>query len=165
MDKVQSFEQLAEDYAPLIKKTLVSFHLINDYDEMFQVGLIALWKAHQAFNPDKGCFPSFAKSYIRGELMTALKKKKRFQDKHLFYEGTIADQYMTGGIEDSYFKNAWLEDWTKGLTDRETLWVKGAILNDETAQSIAEKENVSVHTVRSWKKSALKKLRRKFSLA
>ncbi|MFC7393117.1 sigma-70 family RNA polymerase sigma factor [Scopulibacillus cellulosilyticus] len=165
MEKLnQSFEQLAEDFTPLIKKTIVNLHLQNDFDEMFQIGLIALWKAYQAFNPEKGFFPSFAKSYIHGELITAIKKRKRFQDRHLFSESTIKIQQNVAGEEDCYFKNTLLEEWTNGLTERETLWIKFAIIDDETTQTIAEKEKVSTHTVRSWKKSAIKKLRKKFSL-
>jgi DNA-directed RNA polymerase len=52
-----------------------------------------------------------------------------------------------------------LESYLTNLSDREKTWVQEAILLQKKTAEIASQYNVSSHTVRVWRKTALKKLR------
>src|SRR5690606_40580985 len=54
--------------------------------EFFQIGLIALWKAYMAYDPEKGTFETFAYSYIRGSILTELRKLRKTDDKEMFLD-------------------------------------------------------------------------------
>ena len=152
----EEFEQIAIKYEPLIKKLIAKYQLTWDYQEMYQIGLIALWKAWNNFQPEKGVFPAYAKSYVRGRLLTEIKKRKHYYDHHLFTEELPEKPIVES--DSSLFISEWL---TKNvLSQREKLWLKEAVLLGKETKRIADEQGVSVDTVRSWKKTALRKLRK-----
>lgn len=64
------FEKIVSNYKPMIKKQLQSLNLYKDYEDYYQVALIALWEAYQKFDPERGIFSTFAIATVRGRLLT-----------------------------------------------------------------------------------------------
>ncbi|GGH88430.1 DNA-directed RNA polymerase [Pullulanibacillus pueri] len=151
-----AFEDIAQQFEPLIRKYLLELHLLADYQEMHQVGLIALWEAWRKYQPEKGPFPAFAQAVVRGRLLTEIKKQKQFSDHHTFQENLpeppIAPKDGVLNIE------ALLK--LSVLSERERLWLHEAIFLEKKTKIIADEQAVSVNTIRSWKKAVLKKLRK-----
>ncbi len=151
---------ILERYENLIKKLIKSYGLSFEFDEMLQVGRIALWEAYEKFNPSKGYFPSYAKKYVAGRILQAAKK-------HLPHESEVemSDSILhtTHTYEELYLEEMYIEEYVKNLSRRERLFVDCVILQGETQTELAQREGVSYETVRSWKKAALTKLRIKAS--
>lgn len=71
---------------------------INDYDDLFQIGSIGLWKAVQKYDESKGKFSSFAVPVIRNQLFNALR-----------------DAGQTGNT--TSLDEGWEEEWTDVNTE------------------------------------------------
>ncbi|OIJ14248.1 hypothetical protein BKP35_07035 [Anaerobacillus arseniciselenatis] len=154
----KSFDEIAKNYEPLIKKQLKLLNIYKDHEEYFQEGLIALWEAYKRFDPEKGKFSSFAIITVRGRLLSLLNKEKKFQDHHTLGESNnphLVDQSVKVPLELEVV-NSYLE----GLSNREKLWIQEAILNEKKLSEIAKDHGVSTNTVKSWKKNVVKKLRK-----
>ena len=74
------FEQLAANYSNMIHSIIHSLHIYQNQDEFYQIGLIALWKASQKYDEQKGKFSTYAYLSIRGEMLMHLKKEKKWMD-------------------------------------------------------------------------------------
>lgn len=164
LKEIGSFDEVAKQYEPMIKHTIKQLRLHKGFEEMYQIGLIALWEAYEKFDPDKGHFPAYAKVVVRGRILTALKKMKGYDDRHVFPEPAVEDEDWFATIADSAGRVPLERDivmlYMQGLSDRQQLWVEEAVLAGKTTREIAEEQGVSQNTVRTWKKEALKKMKK-----
>ncbi|WP_216829694.1 sigma-70 family RNA polymerase sigma factor [Alkalihalobacterium elongatum] len=150
-------DEVVEQYAPIVKKQLKQLNVFKDYEDYYQIGLIALWEAYERFDPQKGTFATFAMNTVRGKLLTQLYKEKTYATRHHITEEDfhqITDQNVATPLEREL-----LAPYLEGLTERQQIWVKEAIMVGKATADIARDYKVSVHTVRSWKKGALKVLK------
>ncbi|MFF2446500.1 sigma-70 family RNA polymerase sigma factor [Neobacillus sp. NPDC058068] len=154
---MESFEQLAEQYKPMIHRIILSLNIFHDQEEFYQTGLIALWEASEGFDAGKGKFSNYAYSYIKGrllsELAAAAKQKERTFHPQEEYWGTIEDQDSPRHLEAEL-----LLSYCTELTEKETKWVLASCLHTLTIKEIAEKEHVSVSAVKQWRSSAKRKI-------
>ena len=71
-------------------------------DELTQAGRIGLWKAIQKFDPTLGIpLPKFAAAYVRGQMLSALREKKRFQQRHDLFSDLEPPEDDGGGEDDA----------------------------------------------------------------
>ncbi|WP_010677071.1 sigma-70 family RNA polymerase sigma factor [Bacillus timonensis] len=151
------FEELAEQYKPLIFQVIKNLRLFGDKETFYQIGLIGLWEASTRFDPRKGVeFSTFAFSTIRGKLLDHVKKEVRYKE-HCQLSGEELFMQVADG-SGSYSTNL-IEAYGKGLTDNQVKWVQGRIIEDKSYKEIAAEHGVSVESVKSWGKQAVKKLR------
>ncbi|KHF38453.1 sigma-70 family RNA polymerase sigma factor [Halalkalibacter okhensis] len=158
-----SFEEVLKNYEPAIKKQLISLRIYKDHDEFYQIGRLALWDAYRKFNPEKGTFSTYAISYIRGRMLVSLRKERKYSDHHS-YAGDEQLEAVVSQHETTPLEIELLEPYLTNLSERERLWVKESIIKQKKTAEIASQFNVSTPTVRSWKKTALTKLRNQASL-
>ncbi|WP_017378564.1 sigma-70 family RNA polymerase sigma factor [Paenisporosarcina sp. TG-14] len=69
-----NFEEVLEQYEPMIHACLRKLHVYKNHDSFIQVGRIGLWKAWLRFDETKGDFTPFAFRSIYGSLLDELKK-------------------------------------------------------------------------------------------
>jgi len=155
---VESFEQLAEQYKPMIHKIIHSLHIYKNQEDFYQLGLIALWEATRRFDANKGKLANYAYMYIKGYLLMELKKccineEKNLSPKEEFWE-TIEDHSSFCPLEEET-----LRSYCTGLTPNQTKWVIYTALYDLSAREIAKVENVSVSAVKSWRAGAREKIK------
>jgi RNA polymerase sigma factor (sigma-70 family) len=150
------FESVVKLYEPLVKKFLAKYHLIYDFDEYQQIAWIALWDAYRHYDPKKGPFPAFASATLRGCLLTEIKRRKKYSDLH-----ETTDQIQELSSYESMDEGDQFELMfnLSHLSRREREWLKAAIFEDQSTKEIASSYHVTQDTVRSWKKSAIKKLK------
>ncbi len=164
----QSFEQVLERYTPLIKGQIKKLHLTKQYEDYFQIGVIALWDAYRHFDATKGSFSAYALHTVRGRMLTALQEERRFNERHVLQDeqtSLIFQHAISNNIVEPYLEELEVELSLGALSSRERLWVKEAIILGKKRGEIANEQKVSTNTVSSWRKSALKKLReRRISL-
>ncbi|MGV3489552.1 MAG: sigma-70 family RNA polymerase sigma factor [Tuberibacillus sp.] len=157
MNPLPEFENVIRMYEPLIKKFLNKYGLVSDFDEYRQIAWIALWEAYKNFNPQKGPFPAYASAMIRGRLLTEIKRRRSYVHKH--------------ELTDRIHENGKMEEATPPevdiplsiLSSREKQWIRAAVFEEMSTKEIASRFGVTQDTVRSWKKSALKKLKEQLS--
>ncbi|WP_404330250.1 sigma-70 family RNA polymerase sigma factor [Mesobacillus maritimus] len=157
---MESFEQVQEQYTPMIHCIIRKLSIYTNKDEFFQIGLIALWEAHRRFNPEKGLFSNYAYTYIKGSMMQELTKRKK-DEEHTFY----ADGEFFEVFEDSNEKLPDEESILLNicrqyqLTENQTKWVLYNVYKGLKNTKIASIENVSVSAVKAWRAGAIRKLK------
>ncbi|WP_189655210.1 sigma-70 family RNA polymerase sigma factor [Bacillus sp. HNG] len=152
------FEELVEQYKPLIFRVIKRLRLYGDKDTFYQIGLIGLWDASTRFDLEKGVeFSTFAYSTIRGKLLDHLKKEARYRER---YQPTGELIFLS--LTDSSMGNSLdlIEEYGEGLTDNQKKWVQGRIIEDKSYKAIADEHGVTVDSVKSWGRQAVKKLRK-----
>ena len=157
--KEKSFEEVFQMYEPAIKKQLVSLRIYKDFEEFYQLGRIALWQAYERFELEKGNFSTYAITMIRGTMLSRLTKETTYQERY----ASTSDEalsYIPNLSEEDPLELEILETYLTPLTDRERTWVYEAMLMQKKISEIATDYNVSTNTVKSWRKSAIHKLRK-----
>ena len=149
------FEELVKRFEPLIKKQIRQIHGTIYYDELYQIGLIAIWEAKNRFNEEKGYFPSFVKKYIRGRMLKFLYKEKRLRDRT-----TSSEPLQFVPTSDKEWTTIQLRPLLPHLSDREKFWLIEFLEHGKGIKQIAAEQSVSVDTVATWRKRAIKKLKK-----
>lgn len=157
-----SFDEIKEKYEPMIKKQLTALNIYQNYEEFYHIGVIGLWDAYRRFDPKKGSFGSFAMKTVRGNMMMHLTKESRYKEhQHLVNDILLFEK--VGIIEDQALELELFAPYIENLTPRERLWVLETFLHDKKPMDIASEQNVSINSVKTWRSSALRKLRKQFS--
>lgn len=154
---MESFEQLAEQYQPMIHKIVHSLHLYKDKEEYFQLGLIALWEASMRFDPNKGSFPNYAYTSIKGTLLTELRKTLKDAEKYIFPKEEFWELIEDPGLERPLLAED-LNTYCQALTVNQRKWLFYTVNCGLSIKELAEQENVSLSAVKSWRAGARAKL-------
>ncbi|MFS0862224.1 sigma-70 family RNA polymerase sigma factor [Fredinandcohnia sp. 179-A 10B2 NHS] len=151
------FETLEKQYKPLIYQIIKSLHLYGDKDQFYQIGLIGLWEASTRFKAEEGAkFSTYAFTIIRGKLMDHIRRENHYVEVCETF-GKEGDMNLT--IEVDFEGSMLIEMYCRELTLNQKRWVLGRIIQDKSNKEIAEEHGVSVEAVKSWGKTAMKKLR------
>ncbi|WP_342433213.1 sigma-70 family RNA polymerase sigma factor [Neobacillus sp. FSL H8-0543] len=155
---MESFEQFAKQYEPMIHKIIRALHIYKNQDQFYQTGLIGLWEAKDLFDKRKGNFTNYAYTYIKGKILTEMFRENKRNDRYIVpkeeYWETIEDSESQQPLEAEL-----LLSYCQNLTEKETKWVVAACLDDISVRQLAEKEKVTLSAVKQWRSSALRKLR------
>jgi RNA polymerase sigma factor (sigma-70 family) len=156
---MESFDQLARQYEPMIHKIIRSLHIYKNKEDFLHIGLISLWEATLSFNPAKGEFSNYAYSYIRGRILQEMQRNNTHSERSVYpkeeYWETVEDPGLGTPLEKEF-----LLSYCQGLTEKETKWVLYTCIDFLSVQEIAQKENVSPSAVKQWRKGAKKKLQK-----
>lgn len=154
------FEQVAKQYEPLLKGQIKKLRIYKEYEHYYQVGLEGLWHAYQNFDETKGTFSNFAYVTVRGYLLTELQRQHTYESRFVPANDFVLLSGF-GGYVDKALEKEIIAAYLSGLSKRERLWAEEAILYQKKLSEIAAEQNVSVETVKTWRKHALRKLRKK----
>lgn len=155
---MESFEQLAEQYTPMIHRIINCLQIYKNKEEFFQSGLIALWEATKSFNPDKGSFTSYAFMCIKGHLLKELTANNKHYDRNVAVEKDFLELVEDTNADPS-FSEDFLVSHCQTLTPNQKKWVLYTAINDLSIKQIAHRENVSVSAVKQWRAGAREKLK------
>ncbi|WP_377889837.1 sigma-70 family RNA polymerase sigma factor [Alkalihalobacillus sp. R86527] len=147
------FELLVSQYIPLIKSQIKKLNLTRNYDQYEQFALIALWECATHYDSSKGSFSTYAYIKIRGKLIDELRKEVKFSNQFVYSH--VIDQVHSQTTRSDHH----LLDYLSLLTEKQRKWVEFSIVEELSLKEIALKEGVSVEAVKSWRKSAIAKLR------
>jgi RNA polymerase sigma factor (sigma-70 family) len=160
LDKDLTFQKLAKQFEPLICHTIRSFSIYKDFDLYYQAGLIGLWKAWRQFDPTKGEFSAFAYHKVKGQILNELEKEGSFRHRHMLTEHN--DRAVNQSYEEYPLEREMLLSYCQELTDNQRKWVLQTFLEGKKLQEIAKSEGVTYEAVKSWRRGALKHLRKKW---
>lgn len=155
---MEHFDELVDQYTPMIYKIMNTLHIYKNLEEFYQTGLIGLWEACLSYNPTKGKFSNHAYTLMKGKMLDAIKQAHKDEEKSVY-----SDEEFWDMIEDEnpehVLEMETLRIYCEGLTEKETKWVVGTCKDCLSTSDIAKRENVSVSAVKNWKSGALRKLR------
>jgi RNA polymerase sigma factor (sigma-70 family) len=155
---LEKFEELYKQYDLMIHKVIHSLHIYKNKHEYYQTGLIALWEAHENFDPEKGAFPAYAYSFVRGRILSQLTSENRNEEKSIFREAEFFEIMEDEKVNDGLAQEL-LYSYCEGLTENQKKWVHYTCMHMLTISEIAEVENVSISAVKKWRKGAKERIR------
>lgn len=158
---MESFEQLAVQYTPMIHKIIRSLNIYKNKDEFYQLALIGLWEASKRFDSGKGDFTTYAYSIIKGKIQNEMTKANKVAE-----STTTAKEEYWVNIEEEFPIIPFEEDamlfYCKNshLTENQSKWVLYHFLRGLNIREIADIEEVSLSSVKAWRSGAMEKLRK-----
>lgn len=144
--------------------SIKQLHIFKNKDDFYQEGLIGLWEAYKRFDPTRGvAFRTFAYRTVRGKMLTLLLKSKKNEDR----QATLTEAMVE--ITEDTNPDIPLETETillycDGLTEPQRKWVIMHFIEGRGQKEISEKEKVTPETVKSWRRYALKKIRKNIEM-
>ncbi|NMD72713.1 sigma-70 family RNA polymerase sigma factor [Bacillus sp. DNRA2] len=156
---MESFEELAETYKPMINKIMSSLHIYKNQEEYFQLGLIGLWEASKHFNEEKGSFLNYAYTHIKGRFLSEMTNQNKREERFYFPTDLFWDTVISleQEREISHSDIAYL---CKVLSEPERKWLQYTCIDCLKTKEIAEKEKVSISLVKKWRKNVREKIRK-----
>lgn len=161
------FEQIYREYHPLLYRTIKRLNAYQAREDLLQVGRLALWEAYRHYDPSRGPFPALAQVYVRGRMLNSLAQLSRWDSPLPFSSLSHdeekrpwdrADPKAQGAFEQSELRLLLEEVWPQ-LSPREQLVITHQYWLDRPLAELAAQEQVSIHTVKTWRKMALQKIR------
>ncbi|MFD1068226.1 RNA polymerase sigma factor [Oceanobacillus locisalsi] len=177
--KKWELEDFIEQNQRRVYYQMARLQIDEEKEEHFQEGLVAMWRAYENYQPDKGPLATYMNFQIRNRLVDIFRKsmvekkyfeqfdyEKKVEAKSGNYSranGKKVSMEVQGGgdpqemvdhkNESVFYKFTFL------LTEKQKIWFRYAIIEGLSNPEIAEREKVSLEAVKSWAKSAKKKLR------
>ncbi|MGY4688552.1 sigma-70 family RNA polymerase sigma factor [Salibacterium sp. K-3] len=154
------FEEVAEDFTPLVTGMIKRLRIYKNQEEFMQVGFIALWKAYERFDETKNVpFSSYAYITVKGEMQEQLRKDSVYDERYTPSDFEHTLEPPAPDTESLFMELDSLAPYLKQLSPREQDWVIEYSIHGRGITAIAERYHVSPYTVKDWRRSALKKLR------
>lgn len=166
-----SFEDIFRQNERRIHYHIHRLNIQDPHREFYVEGLHAMWTAYKKYRPDQGVLSTYFNFTIRNRLIDMLRKKTREshnQEAYIQQEKPNLDNGNRdcrtnmpipdrSGIEVED-KTIW-ENIHAILTANQWKWVEGHIIKEMPLKEIAEQEEVTVEAVKTWAKTAKKRLR------
>lgn len=154
----QALEDIVQRYEPLVRSEVKRFAL-NDWEEACQQARLAIVEAVFLYDPSYGCyFGTFLKRRVWAALRTWQRKEWRWRrELPLSHE-----DWEEGGLHEpasTVFADTDWRQWLAGLSEREQQVIIRSVVEGYSLKELAAMYHVSLETVKTWKKRALKKLR------
>jgi len=158
---MEEFQTVFKKYEAMIHHIIRSLRIYKNYDEFFQIGVIALWEAKTRFDSKKGSFTSFAYMTVKGKLLTELKKSATIDERYHYPKEEFwdiqLDEASTVPLEIET-----LLTYCEGLTANQKKWVVATFYLGMNSAELAANEKVSPSAVKKWKRGAMEKMKQKF---
>lgn len=164
----QAMECLLTQYRPLMV-SLARKWSACPFEDALQEAHVAVIEAAQYFDPTVGCyFGVFLRQRVRAHLRTWGRRQMRWSERHMVASYSREGEDDMAPIEEwgdesatDELKELQWKEWLEGLSPREQLVLERQMIAGYTLAEIAAQELVSHHTVNTWKKRAMQKLRKK----
>ncbi|KKI93226.1 hypothetical protein WQ54_05130 [Bacillus sp. SA1-12] len=155
------FEELLEQYKPMIYYIIRKLAIYKNEQEFYQIGCIALWEAAQRFNKEKGEFRSYVYSFISGRMKTALSKEWNKWNNECQFGNDGYLEVDTGECDYTpLLTSSVFDSIATLLTENQSKWLKAYCLYEKLPADIAKEEGVSVHAVKAWRRDTIAKLKK-----
>ncbi|WP_010531755.1 sigma-70 family RNA polymerase sigma factor [Lentibacillus jeotgali] len=173
MDNRISFEDIYEQNKRRIHYQIHKMNIHDPHQEFFQEGLIAMWRAYETYQPDKGPMATYFNYTIRNRLIDRINKENHQRDiqRKAIQEDrtqlTDGNHQRQNGMatplpHEAHIPidnpNLWNQIKSR-LTDNQWKWLYHHVLEGMSYPEIAQAENTTVEAVKSRGKQVKKKLR------
>ena len=155
------FEQVLEQYKPMISSILRKAHIYKNHEHYRQAARIALWKAWRNFDVTKGSFTPYAYRMMLTTVYTAMRKDNAYSESQIPFE----KDKLTNLVQDTDLKTmqhdytAALEILAELLTADEFELLKDLYVHQYKYDELTTKYNASVAALKKRRDRILKNLR------
>lgn len=167
MDRfMDNFEKLVQQYTPMMYKIMHSLKIYKNLEHFHSIALQALWEASVKYDHQSSSFSTFAYTIIRGRLLNELQIESRYDRQNV---PSLID-LLEYNLNHSYTHEYAIEEaeailqYCESLTENQKRWVIHTFLYDHSLDDIATIYQVAKPVVKSWRRSALDKLRKQLKL-
>ncbi|MDL0420644.1 sigma-70 family RNA polymerase sigma factor [Caldibacillus thermoamylovorans] len=158
-DKDYEFEKLVASMQPIIRSILRGLHIYKNHEEYYQIALISLWRAYQSYDPNKASLTTYAYHYIRGSILTELRKQIQ-KDEHEHQPDDVGWNQIANETADNKSDETWiLQDIIKQLPPKQQQFIDLHFIKGHKLTEIAENLGVGYSTVKLWKREVLAALK------
>jgi RNA polymerase sigma factor (sigma-70 family) len=157
---MEDFAALTSEFTPMIHHIIRSLSIYKNKEEYFQVGLIALWESYGKYNEEYGQFSNYAFTVIKGKILNELKQHHKYETHTKPFDSFILEIKDPFSMHEEAFSIDNILTYTDGLTLNQQRWLLQTYLENKTVTEIAEVYQVTTAAVKSWRRSALNKLRK-----
>ena len=159
---MDTFTEICEQYEPMITRVLQKAQIYKDQDHYRQCARIALWKAVQNYQKDKGEFAPYAYWTMLTSLYTEMRKDNQYRERNISYEkDELTNIVHYNQVEDETAeKFEELEELLAQLSEVEYSLIKSIYLYGNSYEEIAVIEGRTVASIKKRRQRAMDKLRR-----
>lgn len=152
---MNGFEQVEEQYAPMISALIRKLYIYRDYELYRQVGKVALWQAWMRFDGEKGDFTPFAFRTVHGALLDELAREGRYAKIFMLSDGGDFDELEAPAQEEK------LPEWVEeiSLKEKERELLKELFVEDKAVKQLAELYGISVAGMKKKRARLLEKIK------
>lgn len=155
MDCEKDFSTLLTQFKPMIYHIMKKLHIYKNTDEFYQIGCIAIWEASQKYDQTKGSFTPYLYQYMKGRMMTELTNENKYRQA-LTIEPTVYNS------ETELLTIELIHSLRTHLSPLQMKWLTEYCVYGKTPSEIAAEEHVSISSVKSWRREAIKKIRKRY---
>ncbi|GED20865.1 sigma-70 family RNA polymerase sigma factor [Kurthia gibsonii] len=91
-----TFEAMLEKLEPMISAHMRKLHIYKEHEQFRQSARVAIWRAWQRFDAEKGDFEPYAFQTIRGALLDELKMSARYEERFVPTEDDALYEQIQG---------------------------------------------------------------------
>lgn len=157
---MRNFEDVLEQFEPMISACIRRLSIYKNHEVYRQAGRIALWKAWEKFEEDKGDFAPYAYRSIYGGLLDELKKEKR-QEEHA---DLVEDEKLAVLLEKSFelrIGNEDLEMAVESLQTQERELLMWIFVEGISLHQAATRVGITIAGIKKRRERVLAKLRKR----
>ena len=160
---MEEFELILEQYEPMITSILKRAHVYKNHEHFRQSARIALWKAWQNYNPERGPFAPYAYRTMQTTIYTEMKNENNYSDHQIAYERdklTATAQIM----EDRYHQTEHelgdiLDTLKELLNEKEIQLIVDLYINGYSYEDLCNKYGVTIYALRKRRDRIIQKIR------
>ncbi|SER70730.1 RNA polymerase sigma factor, sigma-70 family [Gracilibacillus ureilyticus] len=153
------FDKVLKENERIIHYLIHKYKIRDEEGEFFQEGMIALWHATETYDPSKMKLSTYIYSCISNRFLNMIKKDSREYEYLLAWLEQVKMEDLL--VEDQLaIDSKLLQDIRGILSENQWRWVVHFVLEEKQIGEIADKYDVTVSAVKSWRKNARLKIRR-----
>jgi RNA polymerase sigma factor (sigma-70 family) len=163
----EAVAELLDAFQPLLRRVAGRYRHLS-YEDALQEARLAFLEGIAAYEAKREIpFPGYIQRKVQGDVRSAMRREIRHRDRQLLPKPKADDAESETDLWDaqaasapSAYSDVDLELWLDavGLSPRERLGVQSALAG-WSRSDVAEALNVSIESVKTWRKRALQKLR------
>ncbi|MFC4712804.1 sigma-70 family RNA polymerase sigma factor [Planococcus dechangensis] len=152
---MESFNEVAEQYAPMVSSIIRKLHIYTDYESFRQLGMIALWQAWERHQPGIGHFAPFAYRSIQGAMKDELGRRQKGGRYVRDAEQILAE------VEAGEWKSEELPEWLEevSLTAKERQLLQELYVDGYSLTELQKRYGLSLSGMKKRRERTLAKIR------
>lgn len=154
--KPKTFEDCFIQYSPMVKSLIKTLRIYKNYEDYYQVGIVALWHAYEHFIEEKGSFSNHAYTTVRGHLLNEMAKESKYEQRFVVVDSYKEEVY----IQDEAFLFDQFLSHLDGISSLQKQILIDRFYLSKSFSEIATRCNMPETSVRSSYLYALKRLRK-----
>ncbi|MET1015122.1 MAG: sigma-70 family RNA polymerase sigma factor [Paenisporosarcina sp.] len=155
---METFEEVLEQYEPMIYACIRKLRIYKNYTEFIQAGRVGLWQAWKRYDQDRGEFAPYAYRSIYGTMLDELKKSVANEQNLVPTKSVVIERIMSDS-DDRTFINEFIDEAISHLKSTDQLLIQLLFIKGYTLDEVAHHMNISKSNLKKKRQRILKKLK------